>query len=113
MRNSNAAAFYGILFPGSEEAAFSNFRLFEATGSVIAYVLSPMLCTGTKLTLLLGLLVVGMTGYVELQFFSRFKYQLFFFSYSILEYMKRKEDRVSSVGSVEMKETHRYRRGSS
>lgn len=55
-------AFYGILFPGLEEAAFSNFRLFESTGSVITYVLSPILCTGTKLVLLFALMIVGMIG---------------------------------------------------
>lgn len=56
-------AFYGILFVGNEEAAFSNFRLFEATGSVITYMLSPMFCTQTKLIVLVVLMSVGMLGY--------------------------------------------------
>lgn len=54
---------YGILFPGQEEAAFSNFRLWESTGSVITYVYSPYLCTYTKLYLLIGILCIGMVGY--------------------------------------------------
>ncbi|XP_031844360.2 UNC93-like protein [Nomia melanderi] len=53
----------GILFPGKEEAAFSNFRLWESTGSVITYVYSPYLCTQTKLYILMGFLCVGMIGY--------------------------------------------------
>ncbi|KAL0120871.1 hypothetical protein PUN28_008509 [Cardiocondyla obscurior] len=56
-------ALSGILFPGREEAAFSNFRLWESTGSVITYVYSPYLCTYTKLYLLIGILCVGMIGY--------------------------------------------------
>lgn len=58
------AAYYGILFPGSEEAAFSNFRMFEATGSVIGYAISPVLCTGTKLWMLAVLMVIGMAGFI-------------------------------------------------
>lgn len=56
-------ALSGILFPGREEAAFSNFRLWESTGSVITYVYSPYLCTSIKLYLLIGILCVGMIGY--------------------------------------------------
>lgn len=56
-------ALSGILFPGEEEAAFSNFRLWESTGSVITYIYSPYLCTFTKLYILIGILFVGMIGY--------------------------------------------------
>ncbi|KYN36192.1 UNC93-like protein [Trachymyrmex septentrionalis] len=56
-------ALSGILFPGREEAAFANFRLWESTGSVITYVYSPYLCTCTKLYLLIGILCVGMSGF--------------------------------------------------
>ncbi|XP_032691667.1 UNC93-like protein isoform X1 [Odontomachus brunneus] len=56
-------ALSGILFPGQEEAAFSNFRLWESTGSVITYIYSPYLCTCIKLYLLIGILCVGMAGY--------------------------------------------------
>lgn len=64
-------AFYGVLFPGREEAAFSNFRLIEATGSVTTYVLSPVLCTGTKLELLGGLMILGMIGFSITEFQQR------------------------------------------
>ncbi|XP_037940967.1 UNC93-like protein [Teleopsis dalmanni] len=56
-------AFYGILFPKDLIAAYSNFRLWESTGSVIGYVISSQLCTSTKLIILQIVLLVGCTGY--------------------------------------------------
>lgn len=56
------SAYYGVLFPGKEEAAFSNFRFFEAIGSVSMYFLNPMLCTSSILMILLILMVIGMIG---------------------------------------------------
>lgn len=55
-------AYYGILFRGQEEAAFSNFRLFESCGSVITYTLSPMLCASTKIEAVFALMIVGIVG---------------------------------------------------
>lgn len=62
------SALSGILFPGMEEAAYSNFRLWEATGSVIAYSYSSYLCTSTKLYLLIGILIIGVVGYGIIEF---------------------------------------------
>lgn len=59
---NNSLAYYGILFPGKEEAAFSNFRLFEAIGSVITYSLNPLFCSSTKLIALFVLMIIGMIG---------------------------------------------------
>lgn len=61
------AALSGILFPGEEEAAYSNFRLWESTGSAITYVYNPYLCTNVKLYLLLGLLLIGVSGYTVIE----------------------------------------------
>jgi hypothetical protein len=58
----------GILFPGKEEASYSNFRLWESTGSVITYAYSPYLCTDVKLYLLLGLLLIGGSGYTVVEY---------------------------------------------
>ncbi|XP_050310325.1 UNC93-like protein isoform X2 [Anthonomus grandis grandis] len=58
---------YGILFPGKEEASYSNFRLWESTGSVITYAYSPYLCIDVKLYLLLGLLIIGAIGYTSIE----------------------------------------------
>ncbi|XP_022917651.2 UNC93-like protein isoform X1 [Onthophagus taurus] len=63
----NINALSGILFPGKEEAAYSNFRLWESTGSVITYVYSPYLCTNVKIYLLLGLLLIGVCGYTTIE----------------------------------------------
>ncbi|EDW60839.1 UNC93-like protein [Drosophila virilis] len=56
-------AFYGILFPNHLIAAYSNFRLWESTGSVIGYVISSQLCTSTKLIILMCAMLVGCVGY--------------------------------------------------
>ncbi|XP_050080573.1 UNC93-like protein [Anopheles maculipalpis] len=53
----------GILFPGNEEAAFSNFRLWEACGSVIMYSASSFFPTFHKLLFVLGMMTVGAMGY--------------------------------------------------
>ncbi|XP_028130120.2 UNC93-like protein isoform X1 [Diabrotica virgifera virgifera] len=61
-------SYSGILFPGEEEAAFSNFRLWESTGSVISYIWSPYLCVRTKIYLLMGLIFVGVLGYTAVEY---------------------------------------------
>ncbi|XP_055536816.1 UNC93-like protein [Wyeomyia smithii] len=60
-------ALSGILFPGNEEAAFSNFRLWEATGSVIMYATSPVLSTFTKLVCIMCIMLVGTVGYASIE----------------------------------------------
>ena len=37
------AAFYGVIFPAQEEAAFSNYRLWESLGYAIAFAYSGYL----------------------------------------------------------------------
>ncbi|KAJ8722224.1 hypothetical protein PYW08_004626 [Mythimna loreyi] len=61
-------ALSGILFPGNEEAAYSNFRLWEATGSVLSYATAPYLCVRTRLYCLVGFLIVGFIGYSTIEF---------------------------------------------
>lgn len=67
------SALCGLLFPNKEEAAYSNFRLWEATGSVIAYAYSPYLCTVKKLYILMFILCVGMIGYGVIEKTGRVK----------------------------------------
>ncbi|XP_026477217.1 UNC93-like protein [Ctenocephalides felis] len=57
-------AFCGILFPGREEAAYSNFRLWEAVGSIVTYGYSTFLRTDIKLYILLLVIWIGIVGYV-------------------------------------------------
>ncbi|XP_063233930.1 protein unc-93 homolog A-like isoform X2 [Bacillus rossius redtenbacheri] len=60
-------AMCGFLFPGREEAAYSNFRLWESLGFIVAYSYSSVLCTGVKLYILLVLLLVGLAGYYVIE----------------------------------------------
>lgn len=64
-------ALSGILFPGNEEAAFSNFRFIESIGSVAAYAISPLLCMHVKLWILLALIVLGVVGYTTVENLER------------------------------------------
>ncbi|KAG6444532.1 hypothetical protein O3G_MSEX003459 [Manduca sexta] len=64
-------AYYGILFPGKEEAAFSNFRLWESVGYIIAYLISPYFRTSHKTYLMLTLMVVGVLCYFYVEFKER------------------------------------------
>ena len=54
---------YGVLFANDEEAAFSNFLLWKSTGFIIAFILQTQVCIESKLYVLLGVLIAGMTGY--------------------------------------------------
>ncbi|XP_049873574.1 UNC93-like protein [Pectinophora gossypiella] len=64
-------AYYGILFPGREEAAFSNFRLWESVGYIIAYVISPYLRTSAKTYLLFIMMFVGAALYFIVEYRER------------------------------------------
>ncbi|XP_047362531.1 UNC93-like protein isoform X1 [Vespa velutina] len=63
----------GLLFPGREEAAYSNFRLWESTGSVITYIYSPYLCTYMKIHILMAILCIGMIGYAIIEWVGKTK----------------------------------------
>ncbi|KAL1516984.1 hypothetical protein ABEB36_000808 [Hypothenemus hampei] len=54
---------YGALFRRNKEAAFSNYRLWESVGFVIAYIYSTQLCTRIKLFVQLSILVFGFMLY--------------------------------------------------
>ena len=64
-------ALYGVLFVNNEEAAFSNYRLWESTGFLIAFILQTQLCIETKLYVLIGVISVGMTGYLLIEINER------------------------------------------
>lgn len=56
------AALFGVLFEKNKEAAFANYRLWEALGFVIAFGYCTFLCVGVKLVLL-GVLSAAMAAY--------------------------------------------------
>lgn len=64
-------AFYGVLFPQDEEPSFSNYRLWESLGFIMAYVFSNVLCVNVKLYILLGVISAGMMGYFIVEFLER------------------------------------------
>lgn len=54
---------YGTLFRRNKEAAFSNYRLWESAGFVIAYAYSTHLCARMKLYVMFAVLMIGVAGY--------------------------------------------------
>ena len=64
-------ALYGVLFENDEEAAFSNYRLWESTGFIIAFVLQTQVCIEAKLYVLLAGITAGMIGYFAIEINER------------------------------------------
>ncbi|XP_033335081.1 UNC93-like protein [Megalopta genalis] len=64
---------YGTLFRRNKEAAFSNYRLWESAGFVIAYAYSTHLCARMKLYVLLTVLIIGTMGYIVVELLHRRK----------------------------------------
>ena len=64
-------ALYGVLFENDEEAAFSNYRLWESMGFIIAFVLQTQVCIEAKLYVLLAGITSGMIGYFAIEINQR------------------------------------------
>ena len=60
-----------MIFADNSEAAFSNYRMWESLGFVLAFAYSNFLCTDVKLYILIGTLVVGMTLYYVVEVMLR------------------------------------------
>jgi hypothetical protein len=56
-------AFYGVLFVDNDEAAFSNYRLWESSGFVLFYIITPYIRIRIALIILIIFLTLGMSGY--------------------------------------------------
>lgn len=67
------SALYGFLFKDNLEPAFSNYRLFEAIGFLIAFAWSNFLKTYIKLYICLGILTIGMGMYGIVEILERTK----------------------------------------
>ena len=63
----DSAAFYGVLFPSKEEAAFSNYRLWESVGFIIAFAYTSYVSMVAKLAVLIAVLCLGMAGYAGVE----------------------------------------------
>jgi len=65
-------ALYGVLFASDEEAAFSNYRLWESMGFLVAFITQASgVCILPKLILTLCVLFVAMVGYLILEVMER------------------------------------------
>uniref|UniRef100_T1J282 UNC93-like protein n=1 Tax=Strigamia maritima TaxID=126957 RepID=T1J282_STRMM len=60
-------AFYGVIFTNHEEAAFSNYRLWESLGFIVTFGYANYLCVNIKLYIVLTGLIVGMIGYLIIE----------------------------------------------
>ena len=61
------SALYGIMFPMNLDGAYSNCRLWKAIGYVLGYACSSWLCVNVKLSILIAMLVIGMSGYMDIE----------------------------------------------
>lgn len=64
---------YGTLFRRNKEAAFSNYRLWESAGFVVAYAYSNHLCARMKLYVMLVVLLIGVAGYIVVEILHKRK----------------------------------------
>ncbi|CAM1309378.1 unc-93 (predicted) [Pycnogonum litorale] len=58
---------YGVLFSKDEEAAFSNYRLWESLGFIIAFAYNNYICVTVKLYVLIAFLAIRMLGYIVME----------------------------------------------
>ena len=61
-------ALFGLLFADNQEAAFANYRMFQATGFALAFGYSQFLCVRTKVFIMAGLLLVALVFYSAVEF---------------------------------------------
>ena len=64
-------AFYGVLFLHNEEAAFSNYRMWESLGFIAAFILNNEVCTAAHTWIVTFVLIAGITGYLCIEAIER------------------------------------------
>lgn len=64
-------AMYGVFFHDNQEPAFSNYRLWESLGFVLAFAYANFLCIRVKLIILLLVLTISMIGYILAEYINR------------------------------------------
>ncbi|UJR11248.1 hypothetical protein I4U23_015430 [Adineta vaga] len=65
---SQTSALYGVLFNETNEAAFSNYRLWESAGFAFFYIITPYIRTRIILYILIVFLTVGISGYALIEY---------------------------------------------
>jgi len=63
-------ALYGVTFSNESEAAFSNYRMWESFGFIIAFAYSTFICTSSKIYILTAFLCAGMLGYFVVEYLN-------------------------------------------
>ena len=64
-------ALYGVLFANNEEAAFSNYKLWESLGGLFGFATNAAgMCVFTKIVTTIVFLGLGMLGYLILELFE-------------------------------------------
>ena len=56
-----------MLFENDEEAAFSNYVLWESVGFILVFILQTQVCIEVKLYIVSGVIVAAMAGYFLLE----------------------------------------------
>lgn len=79
---------YGVFFHDNQEAAFSNYRLWESLGFVIAFAYANFLCIKVKLIILLVILFISLVGYFLAEYINKMQVDR---KYSIAEGVVLKE----------------------
>ena len=64
------SALYGVTFSSESEAAFSNYRMWESFGFIIAFAYSSFLCTSDKLYILTSFLCAGTIGFLIVEYLN-------------------------------------------
>jgi len=64
-------AMYGVFFHDNQEPAFSNYRLWESLGFVIAFAYAKFLCIKVKLIILLVVLIISLVGYFTAEYINK------------------------------------------
>merc|ERR1719228_2679664 len=67
-------ALYGCLFANEEEAAFSNYRLWESMGFLFSFITNATgVCIMPKIVTTIVSLAIGMAGYFAVEYLERKK----------------------------------------
>ncbi|XP_002737722.1 protein unc-93 homolog A-like [Saccoglossus kowalevskii] len=65
---TQVSSLLGVLYCENQEAAFSNYRLWQSLGSALTFAYSNYLCTGIKIHFNCALLIVSMGMYIMFEF---------------------------------------------
>ncbi|KAF8764942.1 UNC93-like protein like [Argiope bruennichi] len=61
---TQSKAFYGILFEGDEETAFSSCNLYTSIGWAVPFIYNDLFCTSVKIIIVLAFSCAGFLGYL-------------------------------------------------